>query len=191
MGQRLIMNIHKDRGEEPIINVYYHWSAYSRSAYYEAQDFINAYDSIKKTGVLETDIIMALENIGARVKIEDRQYIHEQLGFEPLEDSLDRNKGLIALSEEQRLTNLDYAEGEIHIYMNDKDIDNLCFWEENEIEFYEMYYENEITEIPQIDDLEYTTFDDLEVTLYTLDNMTRSNIYQYRNMNNKIISLIE
>ena len=191
MGQRLIMSIHKDRWEEPIINVYYHWSAYSRSAYCEAQDFINAYDSIKKTGVLETDIIMALENIGARVKIEDRQYIHEQLGFEPLEDSLDRNKGLIALSEEQRLTNLDYAEGEIHIYMNDKDIDNLCFWEENEIEFYEMYYENEITEIPQIDDLEYTTFDDLEVTLYTLDNMTRSNIYQYRNMNNKIISLIE
>ena len=191
MGQRLIMSIHKDRGEEPIINVYYHWSAYSRSAYCEAQDFINAYDSIKKTGMLETDIIMALENIGARVKIEDRQYVHEQLGFEPLEDSLDRNKGLIALSEEQRLTNLDYAEGEIHIYMNDKDIDNLCFWEENEIEFYEMYYENEITEIPQIDDLEYTTFDDLEVTLYTLDNMTRSNIYQYRNMNNKIISLIE
>lgn len=191
MGQRLIMNIHKDRGEEPIINVYYHWSAYSRSAYCEAQDFINAYDSIEKTGVLETDIIMALENIGARVKIEDRQYVHEQLGFEPLEDSLDRNKGLIALSEEQRLTNLDYAEGEIQIFMNDKDIDNLCFWEENEIEFYEMHDEDKIIEIPQIDDLEYTTFDDLEVTLYTLDNMTRSNIYQYRNMNNKIISLIE
>lgn len=191
MGQRLIMNIHKNRGEEPIINVYYHWSAYSRSAYCEAQDFINAYDSIEKTGVLETDIIRALENIGARVEIEDRQYVHEQLGFEPLEDSLDRNKGLIALSEEQRLTNLDYAEGEIQIFMNDKDIDNLCFWEENEIEFYEMHDEDKIIEIPQIDDLEYTTFDDLEVTLYTLDNMTRSNIYQYRNMNNKIISLIE
>lgn len=191
MGQRLIMNIHKNRGEEPIINVYYHWSAYSRSAYCEAQDFINAYDSIEKTGVLETDIIRALENIGARVEIEDRQYVHEQLGFEPLEDNLDRNKGLIALSEEQRLTNLDYAEGEIQIFMNDKDIDNLCFWEENEIEFYEMHNEDKIIEIPQIDDLEYTTFDDLEVTLYTLDNMTRSNIYQYRNMNNRIISLIE
>lgn len=191
MGQRLIMNIHKNRGEEPIINVYYHWSAYSRSAYCEAQDFINAYDSIEKTGVLETDIIRALENIGARVEIEDRQYVHEQLGFEPLEDNLDRNKGLIALSEEQRLTNLDYAEGEIQIFMNDKDIDNLCFWEEDEIEFYEMHNEDKIIEIPQIDDLEYTTFDDLEVTLYTLDNMTRSNIYQYRNMNNRIISLIE
>ena len=191
MGQRLIMNIHKNRGEEPIINVYYHWSAYSRSAYCEAQDFINAYDSIEKTGVLETDIIRALENIGARVEIEDRQYVHEQLGFEPLEDNLDRNKGLIALSEEQRLTNLDYAEGEIQIFMNDKDIDNLCFWEEDEIEFYEMHDEDKIIEIPQIDDLEYTTFDDLEVTLYTLDNMTRSNIYQYRNMNNRIISLIE
>lgn len=191
MGQRLIMNIHKNRGEEPIINVYYHWSAYSRSAYCEAQDFINAYDSIEKTGVLETDIIRALENIGARVEIEDRQYVHEQLGFEPLEDNLDRNKGLIALSEEQRLTNLDYAEGEIQIFMNDKDIDNLCFWEENEMEFYEMHNEDKIIEIPQIDDLEYTTFDDLEVTLYTLDNMTRSNIYQYRNMNNRIISLIE
>ena len=191
MGQRLIMNIHKNRGEEPIINVYYHWSAYSRSAYCEAQDFINAYDSIEKTGVLETDIIRALENIGARVEIEDRQYVHEQLGFEPLEDNLDSNKGLIALSEEQRLTNLDYAEGEIQIFMNDKDIDNLCFWEEDEIEFYEMHDEDKIIEIPQIDDLEYTTFDDLEVTLYTLDNMTRSNIYQYRNMNNRIISLIE
>ena len=191
MGQRLIMNIHKNRGEEPIINVYYHWSAYSRSAYCEAQDFINAYNSIEKTGVLETDIIRALENIGARVEIEDRQYVHEQLGFEPLEDNLDRNKGLIALSEEQRLTNLDYAEGEIQIFMNDKDIDNLCFWEENETEFYEMHDEDKIIEIPQIDDLEYTTFDDLEVTLYTLDNMTRSNIYQYRNMNNRIISLIE
>lgn len=191
MGQRLIMNIHKNRGEEPIINVYYHWSAYSRSAYCEAQDFINAYDSIEKTGVLETDIIRALENIGARVEIEDRQYVHEQLGFEPLEDNLNSNKGLIALSEEQRLTNLDYAEGEIQIFMNDKDIDNLCFWEENETEFYEMHDEDEIIEIPQIDDLEYTTFDDLEVTLYTLDNMTRSNIYQYRNMNNRIISLIE
>ena len=191
MGQRLIMNIHKNRGEEPIINVYYHWSAYSRSAYCEAQDFINAYNSIEKTGVLETDIIRALENIGARVEIEDRQYVHEQLGFEPLEDNLDSNKGLIALSEEQRLTNLDYAEGEIQIFMNDKDIDNLCFWEENETEFYEMHDEDKIIEIPQIDDLEYTTFDDLEVTLYTLDNMTRSNIYQYRNMNNKIISLIE
>ena len=191
MGQRLIMNIHKNRGEEPIINVYYHWSAYSRSAYCEAQDFINAYDSIEKTGVLETDIIRALENIGARVEIEDRQYVHEQLGFEPLEDNLNSNKGLIALSEEQRLTNLDYAEGEIQIFMNDKDIDNLCFWEEDEIEFYEMHNEDKIIEIPQIDDLEYTTFDDLEVTLYTLDNMTRSNIYQYRNMNNRIISLIE
>ena len=191
MGQRLIMNIHKNRGEEPIINVYYHWSAYSRSAYCEAQDFINAYNSIEKTGVLETDIIRALENIGARVEIEDRQYVHEQLGFEPLEDNLDRNKGLIALSEEQRLTNLDYAEGEIQIFMNDKDIDNLCFWEEDEIEFYKMHNEDKIIEIPQIDDLEYTTFDDLEVTLYTLDNMTRSNIYQYRNMNNRIISLIE
>lgn len=191
MGQRLIMNIHKNRGEEPIINVYYHWSAYSRSAYCEAQDFINAYNSIEKTGVLETDIIRALENIGARVEIEDRQYVHEQLGFEPLEDNLDRSKGLIALSEEQRLTNLDYAEGEIQIFMNDKDIDNLCFWEEDEIEFYEMHDEDKIIEIPQIDDLEYTTFDDLEVTLYTLDNMTRSNIYQYRNMNNRIISLIE
>lgn len=191
MGQRLIMNIHKNRGEEPIINVYYHWSAYSRSAYCEAQDFINAYNSIEKTGVLETDIIRALENIGARVEIEDRQYVHEQLGFEPLEDNLDSNKGLIALSEEQRLTNLDYAEGEIQIFMNDKDIDNLCFWEENETEFYEMHDEDKIIEIPQIDDLEYTTFDDLEVTLYTLDNMTRSNIYQYRNMNNRIISLIE
>lgn len=191
MGQRLIMNIHKNRGEEPIINVYYHWSAYSRSAYCEAQDFINAYDSIEKTGVLETDIIRALENIGARVKIEDRQYVHEQLGFEPLEDNLDRNKGLIALSEEQRSTSLDYAEGEIQIFMNDKDIDNLCFWEEDEIEFYEMHNEDKIIEIPQIDDLEYTTFDDLEVTLYTLNNMTRSNIYQYRNMNNRIISLIE
>ena len=191
MGQRLIMNIHKNRGEEPIINVYYHWSAYSRSAYCEAQDFINAYNSIEKTGVLETDIIRALENIGARVEIEDRQYVHEQLGFEPLEDNLDSNKGLIALSEEQRLTNLDYAEGEIQIFMNDKDIDNLCFWEEDEIEFYEMHDEDKIIEIPQIDDLEYTTFDDLEVTLYTLDNMTRSNIYQYRNMNNRIISLIE
>ena len=191
MGQRLIMNIHKDRGEEPIINVYYHWSAYSRSAYCEAQDFINSYNSIEKTGILETDIIIALENIGARVEIEDRQYIHKQLGFEPLEDNLDRNKGLIALSEEQRLANLDYAEGEIQIFMNDKDIDNLCFWEEDEIEFYEMHNEDKIIEIPQIDDLEYTTFDDLEVTLYTLDNMTRSNIYQYRNMNNRIISLIE
>lgn len=191
MGQRLIMNIHKDRGEEPIINVYYHWSAYSRSAYCEAQDFINSYNSIEKTGILETDIIIALENIGARVEIEDRQYVHKQLGFEPLEDNLDRNKGLIALSEEQRLTNLDYAEGEIQIFMNDKDIDNLCFWEEDEIEFYEMHNEDKIIEIPQIDDLEYTTFDDLEVTLYTLNNMTRSNIYQYRNMNNRIISLIE
>ena len=185
------MNIHKNRGEEPIINVYYHWSAYSRSAYCEAQDFINAYNSIEKTGVLETEIIRALENIGARVEIEDRQYVHEQLGFEPLEDNLDRNKGLIALSEEQRLTNLDYAEGEIQIFMNDKDIDNLCCWEEDEIEFYKMHNEDKIIEIPQIDDLEYTTFDDLEVTLYTLDNMTRSNIYQYRNMNNRIISLIE
>ncbi len=191
MGQRLIMNIYKNRGEAPIINVYYHWSAYSRSAYYKAQDFIRSYNSIAKTRVLETNIIKALENIGARVNIEDRQYVYEQLGFKPLEDNLDRDRGLIALSEEQRLTNIDYAEGEIHVYMNDKDIDNSCFWEGNEADFYEMNDEDEIIEIPKIDDLEYTTFDDLKVTLYTLDNMTRSNIYQYRNMNNQIISLIE
>lgn len=189
MGQRLVMNIYEDDGDEPIVNVYFHWSAYSRAAYYEASRFIDALYNIERTGSTTLNVIQALESFGARVLEDDRELVIKDFDYKPREDNIDRNEGLIAYSKDLKDNNMIYAEGEMDIFLNNETINNLCFWITDDLED-----EEEIEEIyiPWIDyNLENITFDTLEQTLSTLDNMITDHVYVYKNEYGDYVHLIE
>lgn len=185
MGQRLVMNIYDD-DDEPIVNVYFHWSAYSRAAYYEASRFIDALYNMERTGSTTLDVIKALESFGARVLEDDRELIIKDFNYKPREDNMDRNEGLIAYSADLKNNNMIYAEGEIDVILSSEEIINYCFWVGDE----EDEYDDE-EEPPQIDNLEYATFNTLEQVMATLDNVVNNNVFAYRNECGDIIHLIE
>ena len=187
MGQRLVMSIYDEDDEEPIVNVYFHWSAYSMAAYCEADKFINALYNIERTGSTTLDVIQALESFGARVLEGDRELVKRDFSYEPRKDDMNRNEGLIAYSEELKNNNMSYAEGEIEIFLNNETINNICFWITDNVE-----EELENIYIPWIDyNLENISFDELERTLNTLDNMVRDRTYIYKSAYRDYVHLIE
>ena len=192
MGQRLIMNIYEYEGNsEPILNVYYHWSAYTRSAYEEAKIFLTEYNRITRTGNLIIDCLNALESAGARVcEPEESEALFKDLNFEAATDSINRNNGIIAYTESGKEDNEAYGEGTLNVYMRSETIANYCTWATDEDEILDSEIDPE--SIPLIDqDLEYISFNDLENTLMMLNNMVRSRVYIYKTPNNEYISLIE
>ena len=76
-----------EKQEKPLMNIYYHWSAYSTSAYIEALKFINVYKDMEDFMKLFVDIkdrkklvmflVKILEKKGARINIGDYEYVEK------------------------------------------------------------------------------------------------------------------
>jgi hypothetical protein len=135
MGQRLVVSVYKNKSEsEPIMSIYYHWSAYTVSALIESSNIIKSYQERKKSIPLEAGLILSMEEIGTRIDPQDSTYIQKlypDLKFNT--EDADRNLGLIAMSRERIEQQLNWAEGLANVYLEEEEIINDCV----------VYYENE------------------------------------------------
>lgn len=124
MGQRLVITIHAFN--EDIAKIYYHWSAYTTSALQEAKDIIdnvNWFDTTSKDELI-LRITRQLEKCGGGVSIHDREAFKKKYPNETFEDDINRNYGLIAITE-NGMEELEYwSEGDLTIDFDEEKVYN-------------------------------------------------------------------
>lgn len=207
MGQRLVLSFYEsmddDYEEDCLLNVYYHWGAYTRAVAEICSDFISEYESIQHTGNRVYDILTALESTGARVLENDQEFVKTHYNFNPNVDELDRNRGLIAVSPDQIASNQSYSEGDASIYMKEEVINNGCcsFYGNRQDYLYELGMNEdddasrekmEDVEIPKVDIwMEGTDFNDIQKVMLTMTNMANNSVYVFECNEGYIVGMCE
>lgn len=116
MGQRL--NIEIVENGVCLANAYYHWSAYTSSAFELAKQIIQAIPKVKeKPPVMRA--IRLLEVTGAKLMSEEIDFAKKLL-LGDFEKATDRNDGLISISEKGIAETRQWQEGAVYIYLDEK-----------------------------------------------------------------------
>lgn len=144
MGQRL--NIEIIAGDKVLANCYYHWSAYTSSAkFLTRQILLYLQKSRTKDPLLKA--IRCLETTGAGLttfELDDAKKLYPNKKFKK---AVDRNKGLIAISQTGIKDTQRWEEGKVTIDILDK---SLCFdvlWEYTLEEYKENFETSDISGI--------------------------------------------
>lgn len=127
MGQRLNLGIRK-KGKI-LANAYYHWSAYTASAY----DIILYADTYLVSHPNEPDLlkaIRALESTGAGLEEQEFEYVSSRrdLCRQIFNVAKDRNEGLLAISPKGIKDTEDWAEETAYIDIDDPENPKFYFW---------------------------------------------------------------
>lgn len=127
MGQRLVVTI--ESMGKPIAAIYYHWSAYTRSALEETRDIINCiYDSEYITEKeLQHRLIRFCEANGGGIRGDNAEVLYVENMFpneEFKKDGYSRNNGLIAISHNGIADLRGWSEGDVFIDIDDG---KVCF----------------------------------------------------------------
>lgn len=173
MGQRLVIQIEKN--EKIIAALYYHWSAYSTAALAETQKLIefikskNLDDKNAKASDIALCLIRFAENNGGGIdggkNSNEYNYITSLYPCETFkEKDIDRNEGLIAISENGISELHDWSEGDIYINLDKKTISDYVFsqWYDELDKFNEAYKE-------YVDEKEYKPFAADEIPVLSVD----------------------
>ena len=116
MGQRL--NIEIVENGVCLANAYYHWSAYTSSAFELAKQIINAIPTVKEE-IPAKRAIRLLEVTGARLLSDEIEFAKKLLLGDDFEKATDRNDGLIAISEKGIAETRQWQEGAVYIYLDE------------------------------------------------------------------------
>ena len=185
-----------EKQEKPLMNIYYHWSAYSTSAYIEALKFINVYKDMEDFMKLFVDIkdrkklvmflVKILEKKGARINIGDYEYVEKEYPeLEFLKTDVDRNEGLISLSEKEMADSEKWGEGFLNIFLKEREVVNNCYWggydsieeyiKDNGLELTEEEVKATEEEVKAIGELDYdimeATFDNITDRINAMNEM--------------------
>lgn len=126
MGQRL--NIEIKSGEEIIANAYYHWSAYSDSAYELTKIIVNEFDNVKDMDKFGQAIAL-LQKTGSGVDNGDFAIAKSKLPEDfQLIRATNRNNGITSISEEGMTETRNWEEGRVTIDLDSKTIDFDVLW---------------------------------------------------------------
>lgn len=157
MGQRLVMTIKEN--DNILMKVYYHWSAYTVSSLIEAQRFLDSYFDNKFEEIEDTKLrcIRALEKLGTRLdnKSEFEEFKKLYPNEELIKDNLDRNKGLIAITEDDMNHVQSYSEGDIIVDLANEIICCACISGYEDLEEYNEWNDSELKE----EDIEHLSID--------------------------------
>ena len=182
MGQRLVCTVTKN--EKEICKIYYHWSAYTISALYEAQKIVDCI--CERTNETEKDLQLRLirfceENGGGISGFEggrEHTYIQEMFpNCTFRQDGYSRNNGLIALSETGMQDLQDWSEGDVTIDVDAQMIyhyvfscyDNIEEYNEERKSWDDEYCGIEYNEVPNIGyDIGEISFDDIDKVIAAL-----------------------
>ena len=141
MGQRLVVTI-KNNGKD-LAKIYYHWSAYTVSALMKARDIVNyiCEEDYKTEKELQLRLIRFCEKHGGGIEggadsIEWKR-IQEMFPNETFKsEGINRNYGLIALSEAGMDDLQGWSEGDLDIILDEDVILNYVYFGYENIEDY-------------------------------------------------------
>lgn len=137
MGQRLVILIHESAKEDPIAAVYLHWSAYTTSAYEETGYLLSHLAEARcqtKEDWKKEIIVTYLNHFYSDEECKSLPEWRGKHGGVCMEDAelakrlwpdlnldmgnLDRNLGLVAITQEQIYECRIWSEGDVHIYLD-------------------------------------------------------------------------
>ena len=172
MGQRL--NIEIVENGVCLANAYYHWSAYTSSAFELAKQIIQAIPKVKeKPPVMRA--IRLLEVTGAKLMGEEIEFAKDRLLGDDFVKATDRNDGLITISENGIYETRQWQEGSVYIYLDEN---RMKFDVLHRTDFFEYRRDEEkyngrkveLNDIPQYNiDFSDIKFDQLTALEYFLD----------------------
>lgn len=195
MGQRLVMTIKEN--DNDLMKVYYHWSAYTISSLIEADRFLDSYYDEELEDIENTKLrcIRALEKVGARLDNESefeefkKLYPNEEL----IKDNLDRNRGLIAITEKDMKEIQGWSEGDIIIDLTAGTICCACISGYDDLEDFNEWNDFELKE-EDIDhlsvDLDNIYFNELSDVICELENVEGFTFINEINNTKEIFSII-
>ena len=132
MGQRL--NIEIKSGEEIIANAYYHWAAYSESAYELTRLIVDEFDNVKDLDKFGQAIAL-LQKTGSGVDNGDFAIAKSKLPKDfQLIRATNRNDGITSISEEGMTETRNWEEGRVTIDLDSKTIDFDVFRKLDDVE---------------------------------------------------------
>ena len=175
MGQRLVTTIRYE-GKD-IAKMYYHWSAYSVSALREAREIIDFIpEEIDSERNLILNLIHFCEHNGGGIDggldSSEWKYIQNMFPDEKFKaDNIDRNCGLIAISENGMKEMEYWSEGDITIDLDERKIYNEVFGYYSNIEEYNddaIEFGNDIVTLEDIPDI---GFDLSEIEDYEINDV--------------------
>ena len=154
MGQRLVVTI-KDKGE-PKMKVYYHWSGYTLSAFDELKTLWGIIKPLKERGLSTEEILLGIIHglegnvdeihkkwleanypdyarschggIDGGKDSDEWKYITSLYPNETFSEDVDRNNGLVAMSDKGMNEMQDWSEGNAEINIDTETFSNDIHW---------------------------------------------------------------
>ena len=143
MGQRLVLQFYKTQdAAEPLATIYYHWSAYTTSALSEIDTIISNFsDDFDDRSDIEKLIQIYVGTSG--VVMGDAEEFERLTGIRQNPDRLNRNTGLMAISQEEQDGLLSWSEGTVLIYLDTKTFDFASLFFPYDMEDFKYFYDDE------------------------------------------------
>ena len=208
MGQRL--NIEIIKNGKVVGNCYYHWSAYTLSSLIETNTVIENYDELLKQNlpdkVLTTKMFENCKSLDffsgnfnhAGLSEDSYEYMCNKYPNYEFRKAIDRNAGLIGITEKDIDDTRGWEEGRVTIDLDKEIIDAGLMIDYREIDEYEQdCIDNEeefnLDNIPKfpVDNLDEIPFNDLKKVIDKIIEYDKKGIYVFKNKDNsEIITLI-
>lgn len=204
MGQRLNLEIKGIGGglDNVLANAYFHWSGYTSSAAeltLKVLEAIREIDAKKEIEDRRFYAIRLLESVGARLTESELDYASktlENFNASSFEIAKDRNKGLIAISDEGINETRTWEEARVEIDLDEKTIDfdviyyydKEDFIDDNSKEAFEVLEEHDFN-----CDFQAIDFEDFSRVASELLSLINHNMYNVKSCSNNenVISFIE
>lgn len=175
MGQRLVISVYENLDvdtypDNPIAKIYYHWSAYTVSAFEEAKRLLDTYyfdEDISKISDIRVRLLRSVEKYGGGIsgglegdEIKKIKQLHTSISLANCEcKNISRSNGLIAFTETGMEDLQEYSEGDLDLILG-SDIDDVTV-----INYVYSHYDN-FNEVKEFnDDLEETEVHEISFSL--------------------------
>ena len=196
MGQRLVIDIRDN--EKVLANAYYHWSGYTGSAIELTNQILDNIDHVNPEYTDIQKAVWLLYKTGARFNEKECYWMGKQgIDIEPFEFAfdghpIDRNEGLVCVSEKGETENVTWEEAHVDINILTKEV---CFYalnveskDEYQKEVEEGYYpaieEVQTFDIP--DELEFSYDEWQEFAAVVLDLISEGK-YQLATLDRSLV----
>ena len=181
MGQRLIVTV-KSMGED-LCKMYFHWSAYTISALMEVRDMMAEFPMETKS---KEDAILYFirycEEYGGGIDggmdSKEWDYITNKYpNYKFKNENINRNRGLIAISENGMDEMQSWSEGDIYINLDEMTVHNEVFWCYDNIDKYNQELidrEDEpitLDKIPEVGEIGVFDFEDIDDVIANLEDI--------------------
>ena len=132
MGQRLNIEIRKD--DKVLANAYYHWSGYTSSSLELTSEILKNIDNVN----FDNDVLKAvklLEVTGAGLTKSEFGFLSDEIRNIAFKSAIDRNDGLVAISEEGTSDTQYWEEARVEIHLDTKNVKLKLYYDVDEDDY--------------------------------------------------------